>query len=63
MCEALKGTMQEREQKEPNTFLQWIQFFGVKYRLMSFKEEPQKEKLSLPFIFFGKNKFLFNSCW
>ena len=28
--------------------------FCFKYRLMSFKEEPRKEKLSLPLIFFGE---------
>ena len=31
--------------------------FFLRYRLMSFKEEPQKEKLPLPFIFLNKINF------
>ncbi len=58
-----KGTMHEHEHKESSTFLRWIQdFFCFKYRPMSFKEEPQKEKLSLPFIFWKKINFHSN-CW
>ncbi len=53
--------MHQREHKESSTFLRWIQaFFCFKYRLMSFKEELQKEKLSLPLIYWKKINFYLN---
>ena len=53
--------MHEREHKESSPFLRCIQaLFCFIYRLMSFKEKPQKEKLSLPFIFLEEKIFHLN---
>ena len=47
--------MHEREHKESTPSCGESKLFlCFKYRLMSFKEEPQKEKLSLPLFFFWK---------